>query len=144
LGEWDVIRGKQAMIDSLRAVSAGEGEASGALAACAITDHVGNIWGQSELFPGFNAEEAANVRALFADPVGRASEGVVVGGTRYVFLSGGDDFGVVRGKRGSEYGVVIKKTKTAFVIGIHGNNLETRQVSAHVEQFGDYLAQQGL
>ena len=51
---------------------------------------------------------------------------------------------LVRGKRGAQHGVVIKKTKTAFVIGIHGDNLETRQVSAHVEQFGDYLASQGM
>ena len=34
--------------------------------------------------------------------------------------------------------------RTAEVIGIHGDNLETRQVSAHVEQFGDYLASQGM
>lgn len=82
--------------------------------------------------------------ALFANPIDRASEGIVIGGSRYVFLNGGDEDGVVRGKRGSEHGVVVVKTKTAFVIGIHGDNLETRQVSAHVEQFGDYLSSQGM
>ena len=44
----------------------------------------------------------------------RASPSAV---SRYVFLNGGDDYGVVRGKRGAQHGVVIKKTKTAFVIG---------------------------
>ena len=139
-----VRRPTQAMIESLSTVRASDAESSGALSACAIADHAGNIWGQSEHFPGFNADEAAKLNELFADPIARASEGIVVGGTRYVFLSGGDDYGVVRGKKGADYGVVVKKTKTAFVIGIHGNNLETRQVSAHVEQFGDYLAGQGM
>ena len=137
-------RPTQAMIESLSTVRASDAESSGALSACAIADNAGNIWGQSEHFPGFNADEAAKLNELFADPIARASEGIVVGGTRYVFLSGGDDYGVVRGKKGADYGVVVKKTKTAFVIGIHGNNLETRQVSAHVEQFGDYLAGQGM
>lgn len=134
----------QAMIESLSVVAAPDGTAAGALSASAISDHAGNIWGQSEHFPGFNAEEAKNLMALFADPIERASEGIIVGGSRYVFLNGGDDAGVVRGKRGSTHGIVVKKTKTAFVIGIHGDNLETRQVSAHVEQFGDYLASQGM
>ena len=49
--------------------------------------------------------------------------------TQYVYLNGSDeDGGVVRGKRGTEYGLVVKKCKTCFVIGIHGNNLETRQM----------------
>ncbi len=134
----------QAMIESLSVVAAPDGTAAGALSASAISDHAGNIWGQSEHFPGFNAEEAKNLMALFADPIERASEGIIVGGSRYVFLNGGDDAGVVRGKRGSTHGIVVKKTKTALVIGIHGDNLETRQVSAHVEQFGDYLASQGM
>ena len=134
----------QAMIESLSVVAAPDGTAAGALSACCIADHAGNVWGQSEHFPGFNAEEAEGLMALFADPIERASAGIVIGGSRYVFLNGGDEYGVVRGKRGAEHGVVVKKTKTAFVIGIHGNNLETRQVSAHVEQFGDYLAGQGM
>jgi len=132
------------MIDSLSVVTAADGSAAGALSACAIGDQVGNLWGQSEHFPGFNAEEASALQALFADPGAKASEGIVVGGTRYVFLNGGDDDGVVRGKKGAQHGIVVKKTKTAFVIAIHGDNLETRQVSAHVEQFGDYLASQGM
>ena len=65
--------------------------------------------------------------------------------TQYVYLNGSDeDGGVVRGKRGTEYGLVVKKCKTCFVIGIHGNNLETRQCSAHVEGFGEYLIGQGM
>lgn len=64
---------------------------------------------------------------------------------QYVYLNGSDeDGGVVRGKRGTEYGLVVKKCKTCFVIGIHGNNLETRQCSAHVEGFGEYLVGQGM
>ena len=65
--------------------------------------------------------------------------------TQYVYLNGSDeDGGVVRGKRGTEYGLVVKKCKTCFVIGIHGNNLETRHCSAHVEGFGEYLIGQGM
>lgn len=131
------------MIESLSVIAVPDGDAA-ALSACCIADHAGNVWGQSAQFPGFNADEARAVMALFADPIERASEGITIGGSRYVFLNGGDDYGVVRGKRGAQHGVVIKKTKTAFVIGIHGDNLETRQVSAHVEQFGDYLASQGM
>lgn len=64
---------------------------------------------------------------------------------QYVYLNGSDeDGGVVRGKRGTEYGLVVKKCKTCFVIGIHGNNLETRQCSTHVEGFGEYLVGQGM
>jgi hypothetical protein len=56
------------MIDSLSVVTAADGSAVGALSACAIGDQVGNLWGQSEHFPGFNAEEASALQALFADP----------------------------------------------------------------------------
>ena len=63
------------MIESLSVVAAPDGTAAGALSASAISDHAGNIWGQSEHFPGFNAEEAKNLMALFADPIERASEG---------------------------------------------------------------------
>ena len=61
-----------------------------------------------------------------------------------VFLNGGDDYGVVRGKRGAQHGVVIKKTKTAFVIGITAITWRRDKSARTSSSSGDYLASQGM
>lgn len=38
---------------------------------------------------------------LFVDFIECVSEGIIIGGLCYVFFNGGDDYGVVRGKRGA-------------------------------------------
>lgn len=183
----------QEMIENLQTVALPDGTQLGMLSACAICDLQGNLWGQSEGFPGIATDEAQKLMELFADPFSHCANGIYIGGTKvyyvsylfffassssssgstsvvflflnfslknthknhphhsfcftkqYVYLNGSDeDGGVVRGKRGTEYGLVVKKCKTCFVIGIHGNNLETRQCSAHVEGFGEYLVGQGM
>ena len=87
------------MIESLSVVAAPDGTAAGALERVRHLGPPGTFWGQSEHFPGFNAEEAKNLMALFADPIERASEGIIVGGSRYVFLNGGDQAGRSREAR---------------------------------------------
>ena len=82
------------MIESLSVIAVPDGDAA-ALSACCIADHAGNVWGQSAQFPGFNADEARALMALFADPIERASEGITIGGSRYVFLNGGDDLSLI-------------------------------------------------
>ena len=177
----------QEMIENLQTVTLPDGTQLGMLSACAICDLQGNLWGQSDRFPGIATDEAQKLMELFADPFSHCANGIYIGGTKvcihrrslflkvcafvpffvffllllstsskysralistftqYVYLNGSDeDGGVVRGKRGTEYGLVVKKCKTCFVIGIHGNNLETRQCSAHVEGFGEYLIGQGM
>ena len=55
----------------------------------------------------------------------------------------GDPGNVIRGKKGSA-GVTIKRTLTAMVVGIYGENLMPGQASVAVEDLGDYLKGQNI
>ena len=98
----------QAMIESLSVVAAPDGTA-GALSASAISDHAGNIWGQSEHFPGFNAEEAKRIglvsevcedveaRAMALAMMLASKSPLAVRGTKRVLLRARDEPDVARG-----------------------------------------------
>ena len=72
----------QEMTASLAAVTAPDGSLAGQLSAACICDHTGNIWGQTDGFPGVLEGEADKIMALFADPGSNASNGIWLGGTK--------------------------------------------------------------
>ena len=58
-------------------------------------------------------------------------------------IIGGDAGEVIRGKFG-QGGLTIKKTASAFVIGIYGEGVQPGDCNVIVENMGDYLASQGI
>ena len=59
-------------------------------------------------------------------------------------LIAGETGSVVRGKKGQEEGVTVKKTMTALVIGIYSKGVQPADCNVIVENLGDYLAGQNI
>ena len=72
----------QEMIENLQTVALPDGTQLGMLSACAICDLQGNLWGQSEGFPGIATDEAQKLMELFADPFSHCANGIYIGGTK--------------------------------------------------------------
>ena len=74
----------QEMIENLQTVTLPDGTQLGMLSACAICDLQGNLWGQSDGFPGIATDEAQKLMELFADPLSHCANGIYIGGTKAV------------------------------------------------------------
>jgi len=74
---------------------------------------------------------------------GLGQSGVKLGGTKYMLIAG-EPGSVVRGKKGQEDGVTVKKTMTALVIGIYSKGVQPADCNVIVENMGDYLAGQNI
>ena len=77
----------QEMIENLQTVALPDGTQLGMLSACAICDLQGNLWGQSEGFPGIATDEAQKLMELFADPFSHCANGIYIGGTKVYYVS---------------------------------------------------------
>lgn len=93
----------------------------GHLTHSAICGHDGGIWAQSPEFPGVSDDEIAAIMKGFDDASILATNGLRVGGEKYMMLAG-EPGEVLRGKKGPA-GVTIKKTNSAVVIGIYGEGV---------------------
>ena len=69
--------------------------------------------------------------------------GVKLGGTKYMLIAG-EPGSIVRGKKGQEDGVTVKKTMTALVIGIYSKGVQPADCDVIVENMGDCLAGQNI
>ena len=74
------------MIENLQNVAIPDGTQLGLLSACAICDLQGNLWGQSEGFPGIASDEAAKLMEIFQDPFKHCASGIFIGGTKVVLI----------------------------------------------------------
>lgn len=74
---------------------------------------------------------------------GLGQTGVKLGGMKYMLIAG-EPGSVVRGKKGGEEGVTVKKTMTALVIGIYSKGVQPADCNVIVENMGDYLAGQNI
>lgn len=74
---------------------------------------------------------------------GLGQSGVKLGGMKYMLIAG-EPGSVVRGKKGGEEGVTVKKTMTALVIGIYSKGVQPADCNVIVENMGDYLAGQNI
>ena len=74
---------------------------------------------------------------------GLGQTGVKLAGTKYMLIAG-EPGSVVRGKKGQEEGVTVKKTVSALVIGIYSKGVQPADCNVIVENMGDYLAGQGI
>jgi profilin len=93
----------------------------GTLTHAAICGHDGGIWAQSPDFPGISDDEVAAIMTGFDDSTALATNGLRLGGEKYMMIAG-EPGEVLRGKKGPN-GVTVKKTNSALVIGIYGEGV---------------------
>ena len=103
----------------------------------------GGIWAQSAGFPGLSDDECGNILKGFEDISILGEKGVTIGGNKFMLIASDVEEGVIRGKNGPS-GVVIKKTASGLVIGMHGSDVATGECSMVVEKLADYLREQGI
>ncbi|XP_024358728.1 profilin-4 [Physcomitrium patens] len=112
------------------------------LVAAAIIGHDGSVWAQSEMFPQLSSTEVEKLLDGFEDGSLLAENGLFLGSAKYMVLQG--EAGVViRGKKGAG-GCTVKKTNSAFVIGLYDYPVTPGECNMVVERLGDYLCDQGL
>eukprot|EP00217_Crustomastix_stigmatica_P009389 CAMPEP_0183803076 /NCGR_PEP_ID=MMETSP0803_2-20130417/32068_1 /TAXON_ID=195967 /ORGANISM="Crustomastix stigmata, Strain CCMP3273" /LENGTH=125 /DNA_ID=CAMNT_0026047809 /DNA_START=32 /DNA_END=409 /DNA_ORIENTATION=+ len=100
----------------------------------AIVGKDGGVWASNKL--NLAPEEIAALSS-WSDPSGFQAGGIKAGGTKYIFLSAdGDD--AVRGKSGAT-GIVVAKTQSAVVIGVHDDGATTAQCYGTVCRIADYM-----
>jgi len=103
----------------------------------------GGVWAQSSAFPGLSDEECSTILKGYDDISLLGEKGVTIGGCKYMLIASDVEEGVIRGKNGPS-GVVIKKTVSGLVIGMHGSEVSTAETSYVVEKLADYLKDQGI
>ena len=103
----------------------------------------GGVWAQSASFPGLSDEEVGNILKGYGDISLLGERGVTMGANKYMLVASDVEEGVGRGKNGPG-GVVIKKTVSGLVIGMHGSEVATAECSLVVEKLADYLKDQGI
>ena len=91
------------------------------LSHAAICGHDGGIWAQSADFPGLSDEELEAIMKGFEDSSYLATNGLYLGGEKYMMLAG-EPGEVIRGKKGVS-GITIAKTNSALVIGVYGEGV---------------------
>merc|ERR1711890_53791 len=104
----------------------------------AIAGHDGNIWATSE--GGANATELKFILSNFGSTDVFAMNGLKVGGTKYMFLSGDDK--ILRGKKGTS-GIHIVKTVQAIIVSIYEEPIVAEQCANTTEKLGEYLISVG-
>ena len=130
----------QAYIDQQLMMPLASGRTLDHAAICGLD---GGVWAQSASFPGLRDEECATLLKGFEDIGILGEKGVTIGGNKFMLIASDVEEGVIRGKNGPS-GVVIKKTVSGLVIGMHGSDVTTGECSLVVEKLADYLRDQGI
>jgi profilin len=112
------------------------------LTSAAIVGHDGSVWAQSSNFPQLSPVEVEKLLDGFEENSSLPSNGLFLGGAKYMVLQG-DPGIVIRGKKGPG-GCTIRKTNSAFVIGIYDEPCTPGECNIAVEKLGEYLFEQGL
>jgi len=114
--------------------------ASGCVNKACIAGHDGNTWAKSDGFDVAQKEVETLVKG-FEDAGVLTSNGVTLGGQRYIYLSGSDR--VIRAKLG-KVGLHCMKTNQAVVISLYEDPIQPQQAASVVEKLGDYLISCGF
>merc|ERR1711936_357345 len=104
-----------------------------------IAGHDGNIWAASAGFP-VSVDELKSLLARYANTDELAMNGVIAGGTKYMFLSATDR--VVRAKKGTS-GVHCIKTVQALIVCVYEDPVVPEQAATVTEKLGEYLISVG-
>eukprot|EP01122_Echinamoeba_exundans_P017208 TRINITY_DN899_c0_g1_i1.p1 TRINITY_DN899_c0_g1~~TRINITY_DN899_c0_g1_i1.p1 ORF type:complete len:140 (-),score=41.24 TRINITY_DN899_c0_g1_i1:79-498(-) len=109
--------------------------ATGHIEKAALVGANGAIWAATAGW----ALKADEIKAIAASWPNFAAAGLKVAGDKFMFLRGDDQ--VVLAKKGAT-GVVIAKTKTAFVIAFHNDKQQIGNANKEVLKIADYLTEQ--
>jgi len=112
------------------------------LTSAAIIGLDGSVWAQSADFPAISPDEIAKLNNGFEEGSVLPQHGLFLGGLKYLVVQG-DPGIVVRGKKGSG-GCCVRKTNSAFIIGIYNEPCTPGECNIAVERLGEYLYDQGL
>jgi profilin len=112
------------------------------LSAAAIIGLDGNVWAQSQNFPELSMPEIEKLNNGFEENSVLPQNGLFLGGHKYMVLQG-DPGIVVRGKKG-QGGTCVRKTNSAFIIGLYEEPCTPGECNIAVEKLGDYLFDQGI
>jgi len=104
-----------------------------------ICGHDGNIWATS---PGIQATPAELKKVIdsIGNPDVLAPSGVLIGGIKYMYLSGTDK--VIRAKK-DKAGLHIMKTQQAVILTRYEDPIMPEQCATVTEKLGDYLISVG-
>jgi len=108
---------------------------SGQVDKAIIAGHDGTIWAKSKNIEP-TPDELSKLSNSFNDPSPLTMSGVVVGGDKFVYLSGTDR--IIRCKKGKS-GLHAMKTTQAVLIAVYNEPVQHSQVATIVEQLGDYF-----
>lgn len=108
----------------------------------AIVGHDGGVWAKDDGFPDMSAAEVETIVKGFDDEQVLIDKGLMLGEEKYLLVRG-EPGAVIRGRKG-DFGVCIKKTATAFVVGIYGKGVQAGDCNMIVEGLGDYLKEMDL
>ncbi|XP_042242902.1 profilin-like [Homarus americanus] len=97
-------------------------------------------WASSQDFC-VSAQEVKTLALSFDNPADLHMKGMIVGGTKYFFLSGTDE--VLRAKKGTN-GIIACKTKTGVIIAYYEDPIQAGQCAKEVERVADYLKSQNI
>jgi len=100
-----------------------------------IAGHDGTLWAKSDNIEP-SLEELSKFSDSFDDQNSLTMSGVVIGGEKFVYLSGTDR--VIRCKKGKS-GLHAMKTQQAVLVAIFNEPVQHPQVASVVESLGDYL-----
>jgi len=81
-------------------------------------------------------DELKKVVANMGNVTTLSTSGIVLGGIKYMYLSGDED--TCRGKKGTG-GVHLTKSNTTLVVGIYGDSIQPQQAATAVEGIADHL-----
>merc|ERR1711890_159485 len=101
-----------------------------------IAGHDGNIWASSAGF-SVTAAELKVILDRYTNTEQLAMNGLMVGGTKYMFLSANDR--VIRGKKG-QAGVHCIKTGQALIVCVYEEPVVPEQAATVTEKLGEYLS----
>jgi len=100
-----------------------------------IAGHDGTIWAKSNNIEP-SPEELSKLCESFNDQGPLTMSGLVIGGDKYVYLSGTDR--VIRCKK-AKNGLHAMKTQQAVLVAIFTEPVQHPQVAGVVENLGEYL-----
>jgi len=104
-----------------------------------IYGHDGSPWAQSKGF-SVSAQEVKTILQGIGKPDAFAASGVMVAGTKYMFLRAQDNY--VFGKKGAS-GSGAYKTPKALIIGVYDENTQAGTFNAALGKQADALANAG-
>eukprot|EP00397_Hematodinium_sp_SG-2012_P062912 GEMP01085835.1.p1 GENE.GEMP01085835.1~~GEMP01085835.1.p1 ORF type:complete len:126 (+),score=13.46 GEMP01085835.1:78-455(+) len=111
-----------------------------AVTKASICGQDGSPWASSQDFC-VSEQEVKTLVVSFDNNSELPMKGMIIGGTKYFFLSGTDE--VLRARKGNS-GIIACKTKTGVIIAYYEDPIQAGQCAKEVESVAEYLKGQDI